>query len=526
MKTQKGNRKELPLSTKVLIRSFGFYSYVMAIIDNDMRTGNLVADIDIVGCDGPKWEIIVEDLKIRQEKENLKFYATNEFNINMNACIYRSADENDEIRIRIHSQQSAQAWSAINLFLSCSEKEDLLDESTYICRFGNFIKGGLYYMVLDQFIDIEKPSLAEPTTLVLKKEGNKVSIYSMDEENERCLLYSHVLDEVDGDDLKIGVELKLGDNAFYHWLFTNFIQVESMINGVGNRFRYFYGLERDWYYNNVNQFLKYNERDWNDISADYEERLLFVKSCINEGKYVEFYANQKFVIDQCDTDFFHHNLIYGYDDGKKHILMLGYNFKGHVKLFHMKYDDFIKPINFLSDYSKICLIEYDLNMSIFDIDIPYVMEMIRQYLDGFNSSWYLQSIVQNNEKVYGMKVYEEWLKRDEWLSYFINDRRILYVLYEHKICMKERIKFFYFKEFINEVDYINLKNQMNKIIDLARNFQLVVLKHTVKGTRPNKEQVHKMITELMKRERDCYEELLELLNGGTQNRKSFNFQNS
>jgi hypothetical protein len=204
--------------------------------------------------------------------------------------------------------------------------------------------------------------------------------------------------------------------------------------------------------------------------------------------------------------------------------MMGYNNDGYIEMLHMTYDDFIKFESYTSAYNEFRLIEYNHNMAIFDIDASYIMKVIREYLDGFNSSWHLQSMVQYNERLYGMRIYEDWLKRDEWLPHFVSDRRIFYLLHEHKQCMKQRIRFLHFKEYIKEIDYRNLDNKMDKIIKTAKTIQLMALKCYNENKEIDKDILYEKIEDLMKRERDCYEELLELLKEGSKNRKSYNFK--
>ncbi len=511
--SKKRTRKELPVSTKGLIRTYSYYSYTLAILDNDAHTGSLAANIDIEDYGDYEWKSIVEELEIKRDKENFSFFA-NEFNTNMNACIYRAAKIDDEILIRIHHQQYSHPWSAINLFLSHQGEECMLIESTYTCRLGNFMKDGIYYMIHDGWVTIDKPTPSNPIELVLRKKGKTISAFCTDSSGKSCLLHSETIDDLEDGDLKIGVELKLLDNAYYDWLFCNFIQLDANVSNPHNKLRYFYGLERNWTYYNVHNFLKYREISWDEAGKNPKERLSFVKDCIDRNCYIEFFANQIFIPNRREyrnQHHFHQNLAYGYDDSSKCILLLGYNDNGIPELTHMSYKDFCKFESFTPIHNNLYLVEYDQNGSIYECSIPYVSEMIRQYLNGFDSSFYVRFLLQKPERVYGLNIYDEWIQNDEWMSCLLTDKRILHLLHEHKVCMSERIHYLHFKGFISDAEYGSLKPQMDDIIHLTEVLRNMTVKCIISGAELDTVKLRKSISNLKEKEKHCYEELLTSL---------------
>lgn len=508
---KKRKRKILPISTQSFIRTYTYYAYTMAMINNEYRTGKLAADIDVQNYDKYKWEYFSEGLDAKVNGENVKFLS-GKYNKNMNTCIYRDAKEIDELRIKINYQQFSQPWSSISIFLA-KEEDKSLSGAPYLCKLGNFCRSGVYYRIDGVDVKINKPVLSEPKELILRKNGNLIQALAIDSDQKMILLHSTNVDQIANSKLKMAILINLNDNNYYHWLFSNFIQLDCDINDDNMKIKYFYGLRKNWNYNNVNFYLDYIELDWDDINRKQSDRLDYIKECVDKEHYVELSINQYYIKSRAEysnVHFFHQNLIYGYDDMKKELLLLGFDNNGYPELTTISYSNFLNYYNFTKKFSKIYLIKYNQDGNIYNFDITYVREMLKQYLEGSNSSMYLQFIMQMEHRTYGIKIYDEWMK-EEWLPHFVSDKRILHLFHEHKLCMKERIEFLYHERYINNDLYNIILPQINEIILLAEGLKYIALKSTANSKNISKEKFYDILTKLKEAELTCYNNLLDAL---------------
>ena len=116
--------------------------------------------------------------------------------------------------------------------------------------------------------------------------------------------------------------------------------------------------------------------------------------------------------------------------------------------------------------NMLVLIEYSQDSQVYELNIEYLAIMVKQYLVGYKSDVYISHFRTGDNLKFGVKIYEELLG-DKGLWLITRDRRISYLLYEHKICMKERVLYLAEKGYISRENEENLMTQIEKIIGLA-----------------------------------------------------------
>lgn len=437
-----------------------------------------------------------------------EFVSDNPYQCNMNGCIYRELKEEDYLQVYISYQQYSLPWGAINLFLA-DERAGIMDDEKYLCRFGYFNWDGLYLWNESEVCEIDKSRNELPLYMLLHRSRNVVEAYvgSEQEKMKRVGLFNWEPDKKA--ELKIGIQVKLNDNAYYNWLYTNFIQISCDITNRDRRLDYFYGVQKDWKWNSVNYFLNSQE-----MSIDFVRQcgcLSFIKNCINKSKYLEMMIDQYYLPDREEYRYVHHyhqNLIYGYDDRRKVFLLEGYTNHGRLTKTEITYRD-LKYVMRKEDIKYLTVVEYKQAGYRYYYYHDYVVMMLKEYLEGINSSYHLTNLVPQTERVYGIKVYQEFLT-EAGMEVFLSDKRISHLLYEHKVCMEERIHFLGYKGFLSHEEEEQAAEQAALIKRKMFNVRNLVIKYEISGGQEIIHLIQLLLKEIEQEERNMLQKVLSI----------------
>lgn len=456
---------ELPINISPKIKTFSYYGFTHAIIDNDFYNGDIVAQIDVSRFNEYKWNNICESLYIKQEGNHFDFYA-DEFRMNMNACYSRSVEEDDEIEIKIDFQQYSQPWGAINIFLSDLDDKNMMNDDDYLCRMGFFNKKGVYVRTQNIEQNLRKSIISLPVVLRIKRERRQVYFFAGLDQLEA--IYEYVLPE-NCKNIKIGFQIKLNNNVYFDWLFSNYIQLLSDIEDYDCKLKYFYGTFKEYQYYTDNYFLNYNKINVREYKEMGISMFGITKYNLDKHKYVETFLDYYYIEGQKEYGKVHHYhqfLIYGYDDDKQLFFILGYNTNGIIKKQVISYQDFAECEQHNFNRNLLVIIEYEPDSRTFETNISYIAKMIQDYLQGKNSGIGLSNILTSEARQYGIKIYDELLiEKGLWL--LTKDRRISFLLCEHKQCMAERLKFLEKKGFLSEEDGRRLGEKVQELVALS-----------------------------------------------------------
>lgn len=306
-------KKILPVTTDVPVYTYTYYGYPHSIIAAEEHAGDYVAKLEIMEYEKYEWEEQFEHLDTRTDGNCIKFYSKHPYKEKLHGVMSRTLGIVDAIRVRIHYQQYAHPWGAVNLFIDDKGREDLiLGDDAYFCRLGYFNREGVYfrYNNVPQKLAWNKKSF--PVDLMLCRDHEIIEAYLYDGQ-EPFLLWQKELPELKAKTWKIGVQVRGNENTYYHWLFRNFIQISCDIHNEDRPIDFFYGVEKDWDFHWINYFLNYNEIPL-DLIYCYGV-LSFIRACIDQGKYIELRLDQYYIRDRDEYHrhhFSHQNLLYGW----------------------------------------------------------------------------------------------------------------------------------------------------------------------------------------------------------------------
>lgn len=486
---QKIKSMELPISITPEVRTYSYYALPQCIIMAEDRIGKRIAEFEIVDTDGDNWTSI----GIKKDGSQWIYESEDKYNRFCNGCIYRPLSCNEGyVHIKINFQQESEPWAAINVFLTDDEENILLGDNEYICRFGNFIHDGvsLYYSGKKENLKERQDGRSGEFVLSLSK-GKLESFFGQGKQikkiGEKKISTTKKL--------YIGVQVKHNDNAFYPWLFSNFIQINCNIDCMYRGLDY-YCFFRDERHDIVNYFLDYNYMTAEDLKHYGIVKTL--KWELFQKRYVEMKLDQYYIEGRAEyysKHFEHQTLIYGFDDQKKSFLLAGYTNDGKIQKFTIKYNEVEQSITRYPE-ADIKRISYCQGMRWYEFMPEYIQKVCKDYLEGKNTELDAQAYFPiEKERVYGMKIYEQ-LQTHKGISALVADRRLSYLLYEHKKLMAERLEYMRAKEMVDVELYLKLKNIANKLVKTSFNLMHTTQKYRFRPEKQNDELLRKQLQEL------------------------------
>ncbi len=217
-----------------------------------------------------------------------------------------------------------------------------------------------------------------------------------------------------------------------------------------------------------------------------------IKDILNNGFYINYCGIDDYYVKgksgYQEYHCFHDGLIMGYDDDENTFTIAAYDQKHIFRPFKTPQNALSDGINSMFDNVdpgalfpvKTYIIEQTL-------DIPYISESIRQYLDSDTSAHPPEA----EDAVGGMVVYDYYRKYFEMINSgsihnVYEAIRVLRFAWEHKRCMLKRI--------IAVENALSLGNEISckyhKIVEIADNARLVYLKHNIK---PSSTVLHQIV---------------------------------
>ncbi len=366
----------------------------------------------------------------------------------MNVVFSRLCNTNDEIEISIHKQLNTNAWASIVVFFTDSTLCDI--------QMGNYSKDGLFYKIgsKSRISLLTNPSF--PLKLHLVRVGDDVKlIYNDANHMQQEILFDN--NELNFTYEKIGFAVNMGCNAYYEWLFSNFINFrfnfESQIS-----IDFLWNHYKNWNPHTNDYFIDYNMETEKYLQIMGFSVLDYIKMMINLNRYIETDINDNLHLRISDDHgpFFHQNLIYGYDDSEKKLYLLYYE-NGKVHNATMNYIDFLSERNNLSD-RKLYVYKYDLGYEMHKLSSKFILQVFKEFRNSQNISYYESYYDQSF--YFGLNALTSLLS-DKGFAKLKSDIRISHLLYEHSICNRDRFEYLLYKKIIDEDFY-------KRIYDVAR----------------------------------------------------------
>ncbi len=506
-------RKVLPISKQPAIRCFSHHANLCSICESYITDGDKIADIDIFDADTKnEWCITAPNSIAKFDENNLKVY-NDKYDDKMQCILYRDCHQEDELVIRINFQQYTSAWAAISIVID-HEPFSTENDKKVNFEFGNYSKKGLFIFLGDVEKTIEHEIKdCYPIYLKLKKSTNHLIASSSVNQADWTEQGSYSVEEIADRKLYIGINVNMNQYQWYNWYFTNYIQLKCNPNSGNVHADHYCSLSKNYTYHNLNMFLDYNVLDKQLILDYFGSIREYVKSSVDRNNYIELMLNEFYLpgtksYQKIDRD--HVNMIYGYDNSTGIFMTMGIEANGLIRFKDFTYSDIEEAIDHCNQSYDIIAIKYNPDSHLFELNIDFIVKFIKDYLNGYNSSKDCASLVPATMENFGVKIYAVYLNQ-EYYNIFLSDRRISFIIYEHKAIMYERIKFLMKRGILNEYDGLNLLSFSKELVNISSNIMMYVIKYSIKVDENISLRIITLMNELQSKETVMMKLLLDLL---------------
>lgn len=498
--------KILGINDNPIIRAYTHEVFVHAIASNKDNTGNKLAEVRIISANDKPFTTNTTNSEIRI-KENIIEQYSDIYEKQAESYVYRNCGECDELTIKIEYQQEARPWAIIYLFVN--NLKDINNQENFNFRFGKFCNQTL--LIDDSndknFVDY-KHNPSYPYWLKLNVMNDKIYSYISFDGTNWIETYKGDIKYNKQEQRIIGVCFDLQNNNYYNWLFSNHVQLsankESMI-----AIDYLISPYKNYMPYTYNPLINFIPERREVVEKQFLNIMEFVKTNIDCNRYVEMCLDE-FYISTRDSyqkrHFNHTNLVYGYDDTCVYILGIT---QGKPLSSRIKKEDFIIAYEACKDTINVIFL-FDYLAETYDFNIEQLIVTINDYLSGVSGRMRFYNIPSYENNSYGINVYNEFIE-DKGLDIIIKDPRVSYVLLEHKLCMRERIRFLVKRGYISEEDYITIISDMNELCKNATLLLHLIIKNQKKNNCKVYEKVKGCLMELKNIELHIYSVLIKLL---------------
>lgn len=234
------------------------------------------------------------------------------------------------------------------------------------------------------------------------------------------------------------------------WLYSNYIQLccNNKIYNNGIPFLEFFESNLEL----QNPFLRTQSLAWGSFVKNNINIIDYIITGINDGYYFYSFADEYYIPNRLfygKHHFIHDIFVFGYDDEKKELQILGYDDKEQFATSTVNYSAFQDAFLSKADNQRqlwndrIYLFRYNDAVK-YRFDRQAVIELTEDYLNSSNTdARYRYYHNPTNEKVFGIKIYDSLINYYQLLTagQVEYDVRIPFLLWEHKKCMKDRLDY-------------------------------------------------------------------------------------
>lgn len=288
------------------------------------------------------------------------------------------------------------------------------------------------------------------------------------------------------------------DKKYEPWFLSNYIQLCCRKNILDRKelFLQFYGPDQGL----ESPFINKQYCSWEVISKSNIDIVEYIILNINQKYYFWGYVDDYYVpfrgaYKKKHTP--HDIFIYGYDNSLKVFYVLVYNQDSSFAKSEITFDEFRAAFyNNIWDKSeyywidRMYFLQYNQSAE-YEMDLCLIQELLEDYLYSRNSSMrYRRYSAPIEDSRFGMDVYEgirEYFKLllDGEIG---NDRKVLFLFWEHKMCMSKR---FYFLSGVYKAHNFQDVYERYKQVEIQANIVLSLsLKYEITG---NKKIILKVI---------------------------------
>ena len=502
-------KKILPISTTPYLHSYTQHGFFHAITGTDDKvchdTNDSIAEIIVNDFEKTEWQIESDQLNYIVDAPNKLTFKTNKWNVGMNMAFWRPCQKNDKLSVRINKQLYSNAWSAIAVFITTYDKSDLTKLNSYMISVGHFEKDGVFYSTEKGIHNRVNSGYEKPLDLTIIRENN--NIY-MEYKNATSSINRFKIYELNNEeDYIIGFSVNLGNNVYYEWTFSNYIQLFARPNDA-IPLDYIVNVHKDWCIYTSNPLMDYHRFRKQDLEVLKITLLDFVKLQIDLENYVEMELDDVTMhgISYGElTQFFHQNLIYGYDDDKRVLNTLFY-YNGRIEEGTITYENFSSEKN-NGGSQFLYMMHYNPCSEHFALYTKRLIQLYKEYRDSKNMVLY-EPFYEDGFMV-GISCIK-YFTTGEGIKNLYYDVRISYLMYEKTLCDLDRIEYLHFRNLLSKEEYEEISNLLREKIAIIEKLIKGVIKK-IKGGRIKIEKLSSFLKDIEESEEKFIDRIIDVL---------------
>lgn len=298
----------------------------------------------------------------------------------------------------------------------------------------------------------------------------------------------------------IGFSTWMGNDCFKDWLFTNFIQLHC-----SKDLSCYYDVKLNYYIGDLHNNRYHDSNPWLNkfyIPRSYikgKDVINLIKYALLKGQYVTLELNERYVPNTWayeNVSFEHENLIYGIDEQAQVIYLMGYDKHQIFSPYTLSYSEFLDAFNHVTCDGEITLLSFEIPQLPLTLNKATILTFCKEYLSGTNSTY--REILTHDciDWVFGIQIYDVLLQNVSLLG----DKKIVYLLYEHKHLMKERVKYLSEKGLIDALEYDILYNEAENLEKTSTLLLMKCIKYKKRTSLNMEENICNTIMQLKERD--------------------------
>ena len=500
---------ELILGNDLKIRTYPQYAFVDAILNNEKTNSDLLCRIHIEENSKFNWDYNYLDALSENQNGDI-FIRRKGLGAHKTGGFFCKCSDFKEITFEISYMQYTNVWDNISFFYTLDDIQSFESDVLYDYNFSIFCCGCLNVNVKHKR-EYFKNNIYEnetPKWYKIKKENDIIKLFCSKDGKKWTSLSSVTVYDAKTSYVNVGFDIRLNNNQYHKWLCNNFIQIK--FNDRDGKVVDYVGLmNRDWVNFAINPLIKFSfeKRDvikkrglWN-----------YIKENIDEKRYLQIWLNE-FYIDGLDSfkkyNYIHESLIYGYKTKNKMVSIMSF-LNGKPILINVSVHTLEVAWDKADDRNYIVYGMYFLpRMFGYQLDIKHIAVLLKEYMEGKNSSEKFGYIAETDSGIFGHRIYDEIINNERAKQLFLKDVRIPFLIKEHKDCMLFRIRYLHECGVIREDNYAFLLKTMIDIAELSGIILGLVLKNRVTDNEECQNRILRYLGELSVKEKNCYKQLI------------------
>ena len=183
---------------------------------------------------------------------------------------------------------------------------------------------------------------------------------------------------------------------------------------------------------------------------------------------------------------------------------------GKPNLIEVYIDDFLKGFFYNNNNNFVNTFLYNTDEAYYRFNKKYMILNLRQYLRGANISENFGFCSNVENKTYGIDIYD-LLATEEGILKLLDDKRISFLIYEHKKIMCDRIQFLYERKEFGNDDYLKFYSVFQDNLNNSELLLMLVLKNSIKSINDINSKINNLIKKIKNNEIQYINELITLI---------------